>query len=167
MSKMDKKMAKGAKNNVPMKQRTTKELRSFIELEMRRYKYILKLSTQLNVIVRRMIQEGKESSIDESKLIACSTFSQADYEVPTIKDQDVLSRVLRNWMNRTGALEEKFYKLREFLWYFSYAEIAEFKIRTEGNEKGKFIGANYHESEGPYKYPPLDELDENLISAKL
>ena len=131
-------------------------------LEVRRYKYILKLSYEINTILADTI--AKESGIDMSKAIAYTPYTLSDYqEVANISNAEDYEKIKRRWIRRLSVLEDDFCRLRDYLYYCSYARVDKYVCKTDDRPNGRFIGQNYHETMGPEDYPALTDSDESLI----
>jgi hypothetical protein len=136
-----------------------------LELEMRRYKYLLKTSHSLNLIMDEMIDTGRAEVAEAKKKVPLILFDNSDYILPANlnKNIEVYEPFLRMWNKRTRETEDKFCKLREMLYYYSFAKVDRFFTQSDNHEKGQFIGSSYHDALGPTDYPLLTEPDANLI----
>ena len=136
-----------------------------LQLEMRRYKYLLKLCSELNCILDEMIIAGRAETTDARKKISLVAFDNCDYVVPSNINGNIelYQPLMRLWGKRTNDLETAFTKLRDWLYYYSFAKVERYKVHGDTHENGQFIGLNYHESMGLTDYPPLSQADVSLL----
>ena len=140
-------------------------LASDLVLEMRRYKYILKLSTELNGILDKLIEKMPQASMEESKRFrSLTTFPQTEYTMSTTTDGEELAKRIRIWARRVDVAEQAFCVLRDYLYYFSYSSVDRFWPERDDRPFGEFVALNYHESAGPDTYPSIQTPDESLIA---
>ena len=145
--------------------RPLSEIKRDIVMEQRRYKYILKMCTELNSILEKLIQKLPDSKMEQGKRITnLSTFPQECYSIPPDMDGDKLSAHLRMWGGRVDKIETAFRNLREYLYFFSYSSVDHMYPESDTRPHGKFIAANYHDTLGPDAYPSIDTLDETLVA---
>jgi hypothetical protein len=138
-----------------------------LELEMRRYKYLLKVSHELNLILDEMIDTGRAEIAEAKKKVPLLMFDNSDYVLPANlnKNIELYELLIRTWGNLTRLTEDKFCKLRGDLYYYSFAKVDRFFTQSDNHEKGQFIGSSYHDALGPTDYPLLTEPDVSLIQS--
>lgn len=137
-----------------------------IVLEMRRYKYILKCSTELNVMLDNHIKHLiGESEWEESHKIKYTVIPQSEYIVPTETDSDILVSTWRKWGSRTDKIETQFTRLRDFLFYNTAFPVESYWPKRDDRPKGLFIGPSQHDDLGPDAYPPLDTTDQSIVAS--
>ena len=136
-----------------------------LELEMRRYKYLLKISHELNLIMDEMIDNGRAEAAEANKKVPLILFDHSEYILPDNlnKNMVVYEHIIRTWNSRTRLMEDKFSKLRNDLYYFSFKKVDRFFTKCDDHEKGQYINCCYHDSQGPTDYPALTEPDVSLI----
>jgi hypothetical protein len=138
-----------------------------LQLEMRRYKYLLKTSYELNLILDEMIDNGRAEASEANKKVPLILFDHSEYILPANlnKNTEVYEHLRRTWSNRTRLIEDKFCKLRGDLYYYSFGKVDRFFTQSDNHEKGQYIGNCYHDSLGPTDYPALTEPDVSLIQS--
>ena len=139
-----------------------------LQLEMRRYKYLLKVGHELNLIMDEMIDNGRAEATEAKKKVPLILYDDSDYILPANlnKNVEVYEPLVRMWNRRVNDIETKFCKLREMLYYYSFGKVDRFFTQSDNHEKGQFIGYSYHETQVPTDYPVLTDLDVSLIQIK-
>ena len=136
-----------------------------IVLEQRRYKYILKCSVELNATLDKLLEKSLDAEYERNKRITnLPTYPQECYSIPPDMNSEQLTYLLRTWGGRTNIIEDRFRKLRDWLYFFSYSAVDRYYHYSEERPNGKFIGPNQHDNLGAEYYPPLDTTDESIVS---
>jgi len=138
---------------------------SDLQLEMRRYKYLLKLCHELNCILDDMIQNGRAEPEDASKKLLLVAFDPCDYVLPANLNgnMELYESFRQLWVRRVSKLDFEFSKMRDRLYYFNFALVERYKVHSDSHEHGQFIGSSLHDSQGAIEYPPLTQADVSLI----
>ena len=139
-----------------------------LQLEMRRYKYLLKVSSELNAILDEMIQNGRAEEIEAKKKLPLITYELSDYTLPANLNGNIemWEPLWRLWGRRVSTMDTAFCKLRDWLYYYSFSKVERYKVQGDNHENGHFIGYSYHDSLGNTEYPALTDSDANLIQIK-
>jgi len=139
-----------------------------LQLEMRRYKYLLKVGAELNAILDEMIQTGRAEEIEAKKRLPLITFELCDYTLPANLNGNIelWEPLWRLWGRRVTNMDIAFCKLRDWLYYCSFSKVERYKVQGDNHENGHFIGYNYHDSLGNTEYPALTDSDVSLIQIK-
>lgn len=140
-----------------------------LQLEMRRYKYLLKVGSELNSILDEQIENGRADASEIRKKVPLITFDVGDYGIPANLNGNIQAyeSFMRMWSRRVSNMDDAFCKLRDWLYYYSFSKVERYKVQGDNHEKGQFIGYSFHESLGPIEYPALTDLDTQLIQKNL
>jgi hypothetical protein len=136
-----------------------------LELEIRRYKYLIKVGAELNCILDEMIANGRAEPTESRKKVPLITFDLCDYGLPAnlSGNIDLYEPLMRLWSRRVGNMDDAFCKLRDWLYYYSFSKVERYKVKGDNHEKGQFIGYSFHDTVGPIEYPALTDIDASLI----
>jgi len=136
-----------------------------LQLEMRRYKYLLKVSSELNAILDEMIENGRAEPIEAKKKLPLILFDLSDYTIPANLNGNIemWEPLWRLWGRRVSDMDTKFSKLRDWLYYYSFSKVERYKVQGDNHENGHFIGYSYHDSLGITEYPALTDDDASLV----
>jgi len=163
-----KQMIKDEKESKKKKKASTRPASYYqkeIMLEMRRHKYLLKCSAELNLMLDNHIKNLMESEWEESHRIKYNPVPQSEYIVPTETDTDILASNWRKWGGRTDRIETQFQALRNFLFYNTTAPVESYWPKRDDRPKGTFIGPSQHDELGPDTYPLLDTPDQSIVAS--
>ena len=151
----DEKESNKKKKKAP-KLKTVQEVKGMIELEMRRYKHLCEISSELQKAFQEALQNRRPCDLlDDSKFYQIKQYDPSDYVADMAGGLEALEKQLRLWFWRVCQIEKSYGDLKEYLYYYSDINIDRFKIITNECPNRIYISYGDHEELGPSKYPAL------------
>jgi hypothetical protein len=140
-----------------VKRKTVPEMKSIVELEMRRYKHLCIVSKDLQDLYYNLQEKNDAlTQFDDTKLFPITQFAQIDYKADTDAGVDGLEKQLRLWGARNIHIENRYVELRDYLYHYSSSGyIDRYKAMGFDTPDRIYVGCSSHDALGDTKYPPL------------